>query len=90
VNSFARFGRSEERMAKAKDDVKEAKGAKAGKDQDVEKNRRNEAVKRAVDLIEKQFGNGAILKLSDTAKKIPAARWRWTWRWALAVFRAAA
>src|SRR5262249_28963380 len=40
---------------------------------DVEKQRKNEALKRAVDLIERQFGSGAIKKLPNAgARSIPA------------------
>jgi len=54
-------------MAKA---AKEEK--KTAAKEDVEKSRKGEALKRAVDLIEKQFGSGAILKLTNEAKQIPS------------------
>jgi len=58
-------------MAKVAKEKDEKKGAKE-KEQDVEKSRKGEALKRAVDLIEKQFGSGAILKLTNEAKQIPS------------------
>ncbi|HYF50855.1 MAG TPA: recombinase RecA, partial [Planctomycetota bacterium] len=43
------------------------------KEVDIEKARKAEALKRAVDLIERQFGSGAIQKLTnDGSKSIPA------------------
>jgi recombination protein RecA len=57
-------------MAKAKDD---AKAARAQKEVDVEKQRKQEALKRAVDLIERQFGTGSIQKMTnDGTRTIPA------------------
>jgi recombination protein RecA len=58
-------------MAKAGKDEKE-KPAKA-KEVDIEKARKQEALKRALDLIERQFGAGSIQKLAgDGSKNIPA------------------
>ena len=48
-------------MAKAKDDVKEAKGAKGAKDQDVEKSRKSEAVKRAVEEASASGAKRAVI-----------------------------
>jgi recombination protein RecA len=57
-------------MAKAKD---EAKAARAQKEVDVDKQRKQEALKRAVELIERQFGTGSIQKMtSDGNKHIPS------------------
>ena len=57
----------------AKPNKEESKVSRPNKDQDVEKQRRQEALKRALDLIERQFGSGSIQKLNgDTTKQIPA------------------
>ena len=52
--------------------VKEEKPAR-NKEVDVEKQRKQEALKRAVDLIERQFGTGSIQKLTgEGGRNIPA------------------
>jgi recombination protein RecA len=49
------------------------KATRAAKDADYEKHRKEEALKRALDQIERQFGAGSIQKLtSDGSRKIPA------------------
>ncbi|MCY3020713.1 MAG: recombinase RecA [Planctomycetota bacterium] len=54
----------------SKDD---AKAARVQKDADAEKQRKQEALKRALDLIERQFGAGSIQKLtSDGTRHIPS------------------
>lgn len=51
----------------------EPKAARAQKEIDTEKQRKQEALKRAVDLIEKNFGTGSIQKLtSDGNRHIPS------------------
>ncbi len=56
-------------MAKA---AKEERSPKA-REVDAEKARKQEALKRALDLIERQFGAGSIQKLGgDSARQIPA------------------
>jgi recombination protein RecA len=56
----------------AKEDAKDAK-ARTQKEIDSEKQRKQEALKRAVELIDRQFGAGSIQKLgSDGARKMPA------------------
>ena len=55
--------------------AKQAKEDRSSKksEVDVEKQRKQEALKRAVDLIERQFGAGAIQKMSnDGTRSIPA------------------
>src|SRR5579862_8765231 len=65
-------------MAKqAKEDSKEPKEPKETKGKarevDVEKQRKQEALKRALDLIERQFGSGSIQKLTnDGSRHIPS------------------
>src|SRR5579862_428803 len=57
----------------AKPVKEEAKAARSQKEVDVEKQRKHEALKRAVDLIEKNFGTGSIQKLtSDGNRHIPS------------------
>ncbi|HYG78016.1 MAG TPA: recombinase RecA [Planctomycetota bacterium] len=56
-------------MAKASKD--ESKAPK--KEADLEKARKSEALKRALDLIERQFGSGSIQKLTgDGARQVPS------------------
>ncbi|MGD0091119.1 MAG: recombinase RecA [Planctomycetota bacterium] len=51
----------------------EPKSARAQKDVDAEKQRKSEALKRALDLIERQFGAGSIQKLSsEGGRNVPA------------------
>jgi recombination protein RecA len=59
-------------MSKAAKEEPKAKAA-AQKDGDAEKHRRSDALKRALDLIERQFGAGSIQKLtSDGTRHIPS------------------
>src|SRR5205085_5955270 len=54
----------------AKDD---GKAVRTQRDIDIEKQRKQEALKRAVDLIEKNFGSGSIQTLtSDGTRHIPS------------------
>jgi recombination protein RecA len=51
----------------------EVKAGRSQKDIDIEKQRKQEALRRAVDLIEKNFGTGSIQKLtSDGNRHIPS------------------
>jgi recombination protein RecA len=57
--------------AKARDEGKTT--AKVNKDADIERGRKQEALRRAVDLIEKNFGTGSIQTLTfDASRHIPS------------------
>ena len=57
----------------AKPPKEDAKSARAQKEVDVEKQRKQEALKRAVDMIEKNFGTGSIQTLTyDGSRHIPS------------------
>jgi len=59
-------------MAKAGKEETKEKSAKA-KEVDIEKSRKGEALKRALDLIERQFGAGSIQKLTgEVGRHIPS------------------
>src|SRR5437899_445875 len=66
------WGRRASKQGVGMKQAKEEPKPKVTKEADAEKARKTEALKRAVEMIEKQFGNGSIQKLSSDAKKIPA------------------
>jgi recombination protein RecA len=69
---MSRFSKSEAKSEKAEKIEKSEKSAKADPEAQV-KARKNDALKRALEQIERQFGSGAIQKLnSKDVKRVPA------------------
>jgi recombination protein RecA len=52
--------------------AKEEGKVRVAKNEDVDKQRKGEALKRALELIERQFGSGSIQTLNSEVKAIPA------------------